>query len=150
MIITLSTALFMILLDAVAVFFIILLLKTKKKEDEILKNKFNQIEQAGLMNVLQNDFINGHKEFKNNLIYGERYLFGKKSQIFLKYGEIAKAYQFIYKTNFVESKRTIRVETIDNQKYELCEIALLDKDDPNVKQFYQFVLLKNSNIQILN
>ena len=78
MIIILSTALFMILLDAVAVFFIILLLKTKKKEYEILKNKFNQIEQAGLMNVLQNDFINGHKEFKNNLIYGERYLFGKK------------------------------------------------------------------------
>lgn len=93
------------------------------------RKKIQHIEDSSALEILMDDFENGSRAFKDSLILGKVFLIGKRMGTIVSYNEIVRIYQYIEKTNGVESKRTIKIETADNRKLDLCKLKRWGKSD---------------------
>lgn len=112
-----------------------------------LNNRLNNIEQAGAMPTLLNDFQNGRKILKDKLILGNVFLIGYGVCNVIAYSEIRKVYQTVHSTNRIEDKRTLNIETVDGKIITLCKLSLRGKDEEEVDRLISHMMSFNGNIQ---
>lgn len=110
--------------------------------------KMKIIEQQGNMPVLLFDFKNGGPAFNDYLRVGGRYLIGKKTGTMVSYDEIARIYQYVHQTNFVEDSRMLKVKTTNGKTYSLCRLPLKGKADDEVNHVISYILSVNGNVQV--
>lgn len=110
--------------------------------------KIKSIEEQGNLPILLNDFKTGRQELKDFVRLGRTYIIGKRTGTIVSYGEVARVYQYIHKTNFVEDARTLKVDTTDGKSHTLCNLPLRGKADDEVVRIISYMLSVNSNIQV--
>ena len=118
------------------------------KETKRYNARLERIEQAGGLEALLTDFENGSKAFGGQLIVGKQFLIGKRTGAVLPYGEIVRMYQYIEKTNGIEDKRFVRVNTANDGVIDLCRLKLRGKSNEEFEQFSEYLVGVNPNIAL--
>lgn len=117
---------------------------------EIIKfNKtMQQLTENGTIERIAEEFQQAKEYADGNLKLGSAHIYGKRSGTVLEYKDIAKAYQYIHKTNFAEDRRELRVATQDGKTISLCKLALRGKADEALMTIIQVMLSHNPGIKI--
>ena len=113
-----------------------------------LKQYFEQVQSNGTASQIVADFVNARSFFDDRLKLGERYVFGKRSGRILSYYDLQNVYQYIHKTNFVEDRRALRVNTNSNETVDICKMKLRGKSDDELMIVVMEMLKKNNRITV--
>lgn len=112
------------------------------------KKQLDSLEASGQLDGVIREFASGRPFFKNKLRVGPTYILGKKSGRVLTHSEVRKVYQHVHKTNFVEDRREIRVETADGKIVSVCQIPVKGKGDQELLQVISIMKTMNPGIYI--
>ncbi len=118
------------------------------KDTKRYKARLERIRQGGGFDLLLDDFQNGQRAFGGQLIIGRTFVIGKRTGSIFSYGEITRAYQYIVRTNGIESARTIRIVTPNDGTMDLCKLKLRGKSNDEVDLFMQHLLRVNPNVAL--
>ena len=118
------------------------------KEINNLSETIKRFTDNGSIERIIEEFKQARSFAGGNLRLGHTHIFGKKSAAILEYKDIAKAYQYIHKTNFAEDRRELRVETQDGKVFSLCKLELRGKADTSVMTILKEMLSQNPGIKI--
>ena len=119
-------------------------LKKQRSFDELLAS----LEAQGKLEGILREFGGASQMFKDSMRLGETMIFPKHQGEMIPYGEIAQAYQYIHKTNYVEDSRALRIRLRSGKVKDIAKLRLRGKDDETLKQVLIFMLTKNSSIKI--
>lgn len=112
------------------------------------KKQMEELETSGRLDSVIREFAGGRQFFKDKLRLGPTYIYGKGVGRILTHGEVRKVYQHVHKTNFVEDRREMRVETTDNKIFSLCKIPLRGKGDQELIQAIAIMKTMNPGIHV--
>lgn len=112
------------------------------------KKQLQELESSGRLEGVLREFAGGKQFFKDKLRLGPTYILGKKSGKILTHSQVRKVYQHVHKTNFVEDRREIRVETQDGKVIIVCQIPLKGKGDQELVQAISIMKTMNPGLQI--
>lgn len=112
------------------------------------KKQMEALETSGRLDGVIREFESGKQFFKGKLRMGSAYILGKRSGRILTHGEVRKVYQHVHRTNFVEDRREMRVETGDGKVISLCQIPLRGKGDQELVQAIAIMKTMNPGIYI--
>lgn len=113
-----------------------------------ISKQMKNFELNGELEDVLKEFEEGVQVLNDSIRLGNKYAFGKKTGTIIKYEDISRMYQYVYKTNLIESSRTIKIENISKVQRELCRLPLKGTADNEVKEIMMFILAKNPKIEI--
>lgn len=100
------------------------------------------------INAIEHDFNRAYPFVKGRVRMGETYVFSKGSGQLVKYSDMVQVYQYISRTNFIESKRMLRYMDANGRHHELCQLRLRGKSDDELKDMLRVIMRKNPNVKI--
>ena len=110
--------------------------------------QLSDMEQSGELNRVLREFESGKQFFKGKLRIGPTYILGKRSGRILTHSQVKKIYQHVHRTNFVEDRRELRVETTDGKTVSVCRLPLRGKGDQELVQAIAIVKTMNPGVYI--
>ena len=112
------------------------------------KKFYKELEVKTSLLQLQNDFDKSIPFCDGKLRLGDQWIFCKGQQQVVAYGEIARVFEYVHKSNFVENERRLMYRSSKGKDISLCKLALRGKSDAEVTRVLSLLLQKNPNIQI--
>lgn len=113
-----------------------------------LKKQLEELETQGRLPGVIREFESGKQFLKDKLRLGPTYILGKKSGVVLTYDQVKKIYQHVHRTNFVEDRREIRVETTEGKIISLCPLPLKGKGDEELVRIISVIKTMNPGVHI--
>ena len=108
--------------------------------------RLDLIEQSFGHFVLENDFFNGEKRFNGSVIMGDCFVIGKATGTIAAYEDIKKVCCKIYRHNFREFFRQIKVVLEDGKTLTVCTIFLSTNIDFETDRIFEIIKLRNPGI----
>ena len=112
------------------------------------KKFFDNLSESGELSIVEADFLNAKIRRNDTVRFGERYIYIKKSGKLVKYEDIKQVYQYVHKTNFIETERALKYKDQNGKEYYLCKLELRDKSRNEMVEIISLLLAKNPNIKI--
>lgn len=109
--------------------------------------RVREYEARGALAGAEADFSAGKEALGGQLRMGELNLYGKQMGLILPYGEIARIYQYVHKTNFVEDRRMLIALTHGGERYSLCKLEKRGKSDHELALVLAAAKARNPGIQ---
>ena len=132
-----------LILVAVAFLFAYLAIKDNLKA----LRRVQEYEQTGKLAEALPDFNAGAAMLDGELHIGQQNLYGKRMGVILPYQDIARMYQYVHKTNFVEDRRALIALTRAGERVTVCKLKTRGKDDSELALVLSLAKAKNPDIQ---
>lgn len=106
------------------------------------------LDGSGYMMQILQDYAHANGVLKNQLRFGAYYLFAKGQGKVLVYTDVARVYQYIHRTNFVEDRRELRYVDREGKEGTLCRLKCRGKSDADLHIIIGMLLQKNPSLQV--
>ena len=114
----------------------------------VAMSKMKKLSEDPNLAAMEQDFRAAQPMRKGMARFGRYWIFVKGRRAPVLYSDIRQVYQFIQKTNFIESARTLRYVDQKGRTRDLCKLDLRGKSDADVRQMVQMILMKNPGVKI--
>ena len=114
----------------------------------VTMGKMKKLAEDPNLPAMEQDFRMAQPLRKGKVRFGRYWIFVKSRRAPVMYAEIRQVYQFIQRTNFIESARTLRYVDTKGRTKDLCKLDLRGKSDEEVRQMVQLILTKNPNVKV--
>ena len=114
----------------------------------VTMGKMKKLAEDPNLPAMEQDFRMAQPMRKGKVLFGRNWIFVKGRKTPVLCGDIRQVYQFIQKTNFIESARTLRYVDTKGRTRDLCSLDLRGKSDEEVRQMVQLILTKNPNVKV--
>lgn len=111
------------------------------------RRRVREYEESGKLREALPDFDASREMLGGQLRLGEQNLYGKKMGLILPYSDIARMYQYVHKTNFVEDNRLLIALTRNGKRHNVCKLERRGKSDTELSMVLAFIRAKNPDIQ---
>jgi len=102
--------------------------------------------------ALVKDFNASRPVINDHLRLGEEWLFGKRTATIVRYEQIKKIYMYVHRTNGVEDRRALKIETAAGKTLELCNLptkgVFKKQNHPDVETILKVILIKNPSVHV--
>ena len=120
------------------------------------KNMLTFLKKRNFYDMAVCDFYSATPFLEDNIRLGHECVFGKSFCTILRYTDIRRIYQYVYKLNFVEWNRELHAVDTQGKVWRLCELKLHsmfnnrknELADQEVIKVLNFMLYKNNRIAI--
>ena len=85
---------------------------------------------------------------KGRILFGNNWIYKKGTARVITYSEIVQVYQFVQKTNFIESERMLKYVDTKGKTRTLCDLELRGRSDEELKQIIGMIYIKNPGIKV--
>ena len=114
----------------------------------VTMGKMKKLAEDPNLPAMEQDFRMAQPLRKGKVRFGRYWIFVKGRRAPVMYAEIRQVYQFIQRTNFIESARTLRYVDTKGRTKDLCKLDLRGKSDAEVRQMFQMILARNPGVKI--
>ena len=109
---------------------------------------FKSLEEQGITAAVEADFANAQPMRKGSILFGNNWIYKKGTERVIAYSEIVQVYQFVQKTNFIESDRMLKYVDTKGKTRTLCDLELRGRSDEELKQIVGMIYIKNPGIKV--
>ncbi len=109
---------------------------------------FKSLEEQGIAAAVEADFAKAQPMRKGRILFGNNWIYKKGTARVITYSEIVQVYQFVQKTNFIESERMLKYVDTKGKTRTLCDLELRGRSDEELKQIIGMIYIKNPGIKV--
>lgn len=109
---------------------------------------FKILEDSNQMDMVLQDFSAATPMRKDQIRFGQRWIFCKGKAFMIPYERVHQVYQYIHKTNFVEDERWLKCVDDQGKTRKLCRLDLRGKSDAELQSMIRLIWSKNPGVKI--
>lgn len=112
------------------------------------KKFFAALEKDPSLSSLEGEFAAAKSMRKDSVRFGENLIFIKGSGALLRYSDIKRVYQYIYRVNLIEKERTLKYADGKGKDKKLCPLETGGASDGEVAEMTALILSKNPLVEL--